>query len=101
MPTKSYDSFLIEQLRDPELAAEYLSAAVEDGSVEQLLIALRAIVEAHGGVGAVAEKTHLSRQAMYKMLSGKGNPTLTTLLPILTAVDLNLTFAPLAKAAPA
>ena len=99
MPTKSYDSFLIEELRDPELAAEYLSAAVEDGSVEQLLIALRAVVEAHGGVGAVAEKTQLSRQAMYKTLSAEGNPTLTTLLPILTAVDLNLTFAPLSKAA--
>jgi DNA-binding phage protein len=39
--TKSYDTFLTEELRDPELAAEYLSAAVEDGSVEQLLIALR------------------------------------------------------------
>lgn len=99
MPAKSYDSFLVEQLRDPELAAEYLSAAVEDGSLEQLLIALRAVVEAHGGVGAVAEKSHLSRQAMYKTLAAGGNPTLSTLLSIVTAVDLNLSFAPLPQTA--
>ena len=94
MLTKSYDTFLIEELRDPELAAEYLSAALEDGSVEQLLIALRAVAEAHGGVAALADKTKLNRQAMYKILSADGNPTLTTLLTILHAVGLNLTVTP-------
>lgn len=95
MLTKSYDAFLLEELRDPELAAEYLTAAVEDGSAEQLLFALRTVAEANGGVGAVADRTQLNRQAMYKALSGEGNPTLTTLLTILRAVNLNLTFAPL------
>ena len=95
MLTKSYDAFLLEELRDPELAAAYLSAAAEDGSIEQLLIALRAVAEANGGVGAVADRTQLNRQAMYKALSGEGNPTLTTLLAILRAVNINLTFAPL------
>jgi probable addiction module antidote protein len=97
--TKSYDTFLIEELRDPELAAEYLSAAVEDGSVEQLLLALRAVAEAHGGVAAVADKTQLNRQTMYKTLSAEGNPTVTTLLAILNAVGLNLTFTPLHRPA--
>lgn len=99
MLTKSYDTFLTEELRDPELAAEYLSAAVEDGSVEQLLIALRAVAEVHGGISALADKTHLNRQAMYKALSAQGNPTLTTLLAILNAVGLNLTFTPARKPA--
>lgn len=99
MLTKSYDTFLIEELRDPELAAEYLSAAIEDGAVEQLLIALRAVADAHGGVAALADKTKLNRQAMYKVLSADGNPTLTTLLTILHAVGLNLTFAPLPEPA--
>lgn len=94
MLTKSYDSFLIEELRDPELAAEYLSAAAEEGSVEQLLIALRSVAEAHGGVGTVADQTHLNRQAMYKALSAEGNPTLTTLLTILHALGLSLAFTP-------
>jgi probable addiction module antidote protein len=95
--TKSYDAFLGEELRDPELAAAYLSAAAEEGSAEQLLIALRAVAEANGGLGAVADRTQLNRQAMYKALSSEGNPTLTTLLTILRAVNLNLTFTPLPR----
>ncbi len=94
MPTKSYDAFLVEQLGDAELAAAYLSAAVEEGSTDQLLIALRYVAEAHGGVAAVAEKAHLNRQATYKALSAAGNPTVNTLLAILDAVGLSLTFAP-------
>jgi hypothetical protein len=58
-----------------------------------------AIAEVHGGISALADKTHLNRQAMYKALSAQGNPTLTTLLTILNAVGLNLTFAPLPKSA--
>lgn len=100
MLTKSYDAFLLEQLRDPELAAEYLSAAAEEGSVEQLLIALRTVAEANGGLGAVADRTQLNRQAMYKALSSEGNPTLTTLLAILRAINVNLTFTPLHRTAP-
>lgn len=94
MLTKPYDAFLLEELSNPELAAAYLSAAAEEGSVEQLLIALRTIAEAHGGVGALANQTHLNRQALYKMLSAEGNPTLTTLLAILRAVGINLMFTP-------
>jgi probable addiction module antidote protein len=93
--TKSYDAFLLEELRDPELAAEYLSTAAEEGSAEQLVIALRTVAEANGGLGAVTERTQLNHQAMYKALSNEGNPTLTTLLAILRAVNLNLTFTPL------
>ena len=99
MQTKSYDAFLNEELRDPALAAAYLSASIEDGSVEQLLIALRAVAEAQGGVGLVADKTQLNRQAMYKILSVDGNPTLTTLLAIVNAIGLTLTFTPQQKPA--
>ena len=99
MQTKSYDVFLQEELRDPELAAAYLSAAMEEGSTEQLLLALRAVAEANGGVAAVADKTQLNRQTMYKILSAEGNPTLTTLLAILQAIGITLTFTPQQKPA--
>ena len=99
MQTKSYDAFLQEELRDPELAAAYLSAAMEEGSTEQLLLALRAVAEANGGVAAVADKTQLNRQTMYKILSAEGNPTLTTLLAILQAIGITLTFTPQQKPA--
>ena len=44
MGTRSYDAFLQEQLRDPELAAEYLTAAIEEDSPELFLIALRNVL---------------------------------------------------------
>ena len=92
--TKSYDAFLQNELRDPELAAAYLSAAAEDGSTEQILLALRAVAEAQGGIGAVAEGAHLNRQTMYRTLSNDGNPTIATLLSVLHALGLNLAFVP-------
>jgi len=92
MTTKSYDEFLVNQLTDPELAAEYLTAAAEDGSAEQLLIALRNVAEAHGGLGVIAGITNLNRQSIYKILSPDGNPTLTTLLALLRPLGLKLAF---------
>lgn len=68
MNTESYDAFLQEELRDPELAAEYLTAAIEEGSAELFMIALRNVAEAHGGVGRIAEAAHLNRQTMYRTL---------------------------------
>jgi probable addiction module antidote protein len=90
----SYNAFLQNELRDPELAAAYLSAAAEDGSIEQLMLALRAVAEAHGGIGAVAESAHLNRQTMYRTLSNDGNPTIATLLSILQVMGLNVAFVP-------
>ncbi len=94
MGTKSYDQFLLEQLRDPELAAEYLSATIEDGNLADFLFALRNVAEAQGGIAEIADATHLNRQTMYRTLSSEGNPTLSTLLSILRAVGLNLSFRP-------
>lgn len=92
MPTKDYNEFLFEQLQDPEVAAEYLSAAIEEGSTHEFLLALRNVAEAHGGVGVLANITDLNRQNMYKMLSEDGNPTLSSLLTVLRAVGLNVKF---------
>ena len=58
------------------------------------MIALRNVAEAHGGIAAIAEATHLNRQTMYRTLSSEGNPTFATLLTILRAVGMNLSFTP-------
>ena len=98
MGTKSYDEFLHEQLRDPELAAAYLTAAMEDDAPELFLIALRNVAEARGGIAAIADATHLNRQTMYRTLSGEGNPTFSTLLTILRALGITLSFTPATSA---
>ena len=61
MPTKDYDTFLLEELQDPETAAAYLSAAIEDDSVEEFLIALRNVAEAHVGVLSAITKAQSAK----------------------------------------
>ena len=94
MPHKNYDEFLFQQLQDSEMAAEYLTAALESGSMEEFLVALRNVAQAHGGIASLADTTKLNRQSLYKMLSETGNPTLASLLPALKAVGIRLTFSP-------
>lgn len=94
MPTERFDDFLQEELRDPETAAEYLSAALEGGSMEEFLLALRNVADAHGGIGVVSNITELNRQSMYRMLSDRGNPTLANLLAVLRALGIDIAFRP-------
>lgn len=89
----------IAELRaDHELAVEYLKAAMEslDDPDDRAagLLALRAIAEAYGGLGAVAAEAGISRESLYRALSPKGNPTLKTLLAVLKAVGMRLSVEP-------
>jgi probable addiction module antidote protein len=53
-------------------------------------LALRDVAEAYGGLGMVAEQAGISREALYRSLSPKGNPTLKTLLAVLKSVGMRL-----------
>lgn len=88
--TTTHDDWLLRQLEDSEFAAEFLNAASEDDDPATYLTALRKVVEARGGVGVVAEKTHLSRETLYRTLSARGNPTIKTLTAILKATGLKM-----------
>lgn len=99
MPTKSFDDFLKKQLRDKELAIMYLNEALENGTTEEFLLSLRQVAEAHGGLGKLSKLTKLNRQNLYKMLSKDGNPSLESLLPLLKAMGIRLTFSPSHKKA--
>ena len=85
----------IAELRaDRDLAVEYLKAAMESlddpDDRAACLLALRTVAEAYGGLGAVAAEAGISREALYRALSPKGNPTLKTLLAVLKAVGMKL-----------
>ncbi len=89
----------VEELRaDRELAVEYLKAAMEslDDPNDRAagLLALRTVAEAYGGLGAVAAEAGISREALYRALSAKGNPTLKTILAVLKAVGMKLSVEP-------
>lgn len=73
-----------EQLRNPEVAAEYLNLALQENNPSVLLMALRNIAEAQeGGMAGLAARTHLGRESMYKMLSEAGNPKLSSFTRII------------------
>lgn len=92
-PSVGYRDDLLRRLKDPEYAAAYLSACLEDEE-ETFLIALRDVAEAHGGIRKMAEKTRLNREHLFRMLSKSGNPSLHSLRQLVGAVGLKLTVQP-------
>ena len=93
-----HDRVVAELAADPELTVAYLKAAMEalDNPDERAggLLALRTVAEAHGGLGVVAARAGISRESLYRSLSGKGNPTLKTLVAVLKTVGLRLSVEP-------
>jgi probable addiction module antidote protein len=89
----SHDAAVVRELRkDPEFAAEYLKAALEEADEPQvLLIALRHIAEARGGLAKVAKAAGVERESLYRALSQRGNPRLSTLVAVTKAMGLKLT----------
>ncbi|MDD3146183.1 MAG: putative addiction module antidote protein [Candidatus Riflebacteria bacterium] len=87
--TKDHQKSLLETLKDPREAAAYLNAALEEDDNELFLLALKNVVKA-SGVTNIARKTHLNRENLYKMLSEKGNPELTSLWSILSSIGLKI-----------
>jgi probable addiction module antidote protein len=88
-----YKMILARELRDPELAAGYLTEAFAEGE-EVFLLALKDVVEARGGMRVLAERTRLNREGLYDMLSRRGNPRLSSLVNILAGLGLGVRFAP-------
>ena len=91
--SESHNDVMVRKIRaNPGFAAEYLKAALEDTDEPKvLLIALRQLAEAKGGVAKVAEAAGMQRESLYRALSARGNPRLSTLLAVMKAVGLKLT----------
>lgn len=90
----SYNDNLMKWLQDPENAAEYINAAIEDGDKAVFLLALRQVAQARGGMAEVAEKAHLGRENLYRMLSKRGNPELKSIFNLLHVMGLRLSVSP-------
>jgi len=98
--SKSYQSNLLEALKNPIEAVEYLNAALEDGEPEVFLLALRDVVDSYGGMGKLAASTSLNRENLYRMLSAKGNPEFFSLSTVLNAIGFRLAVEPKTSARP-
>jgi len=95
MPKRTTDfrDELLADLADPVEAARYLNAAQEDSN-QMVLVALRDVADARQ-MSWVAEEAGVAREALYRMLRKKGNPTYASLSGILGALGLKIEFAPI------
>jgi probable addiction module antidote protein len=92
--SRNYRNYLVESLKDPTEASEYLNAALEDGEPEVFLLALRDVVDSYGGMGKLAASTSLNRENLYRMLSTRGNPEFFSLSTVLDAIGFRLAVEP-------
>ncbi len=86
---KDYIDDLQERLRDTKYAERYLKAALEEGDEATFLVALRDVANARG-LSQVASAAQLNREHVYRILSAKGNPRLTTIQALLQALGFQL-----------
>lgn len=78
------------RLEDPEFALEYLKAALDDSDEPRVfLLALRDIADVRG-MSSLARISKLQRENLYRILSEKGNPELSSLASILNALGFKL-----------
>ena len=78
----------VRYLDSDDMIEEYLLAACEGGDASHIARALGDVARARG-ISELARKTGLTRQALYKALSGEGNPELATITKVATRLDCN------------
>jgi probable addiction module antidote protein len=87
--TSRYD--VAEHLRTPEEMAAYLEACLEEANGDAAFIAkaLGDIARAKG-MSQVARDAGVSRESLYKALSGERTPGFDTILKVMAALGLKL-----------
>jgi probable addiction module antidote protein len=72
---------------------DYLKIWMEDGSPQEIARAIGDVARSKG-MSEIAREAGLGRQALYNALSENGNPTLQTLMAVLSALGLELSVQP-------
>lgn len=87
--TTPYDT--AEHLRTPEEIALYLEACLEEaGDDAAFVVHALGVVARAWGMTQLARNTGLSRERLYKALSGQGNPEIATVLKVIKALGIKL-----------
>jgi probable addiction module antidote protein len=92
METKTAPYDVAEFLETPEEMAAFLEACIQesDGDAAFIAKALGDIARAKG-MTQIARKAGLSRESLYKALSGDRSPSFDTILKVFSALGLKLT----------
>jgi probable addiction module antidote protein len=87
----------VEFLDDEETIAGFLAEAFETGDAVEIAKSLGTVARARG-MTEIARQAGVSRESLYRALSEKGNPELSTLVKVMRACGVQLSVQP-AKAA--
>ncbi len=101
MKDKAHDEAMATLFRDdPAVAAATLDAILADGDQGELLVTLRQMTKAFGGMPTVAKAADLNVTQLYRTLSENGNPELRSLNAVLRTMGLRLAVQPLSPPVP-
>jgi len=85
-----------DYLETSEDIALYLEACMEEGGDDPAFIAhALGVVARARNMSQLARDTGMSREGLYKALSGEGNPSFDTVLKVARAMGLRLSFQPM------
>lgn len=101
---RTFDEVVAERFQEhPEEIPGFLEVVFEeyekDPDEGALMLALRQVVKAKGGMTELAKRTDLSRERLYKTLSERGNPHLKNFQRILNAFGYTVSIKPLSPEA--
>lgn len=83
-----------DYIDSPEMAAEFLNAAIEEGDERVMLSALRAVIRKVSTMREVAAEAHMHRESLSRMLSADGNPRFDNLVEVLHACGFEMRVQP-------
>lgn len=90
MKTSKFE--LAEYLETEQDMQDFLDACAAENDPTLIAHALGVIAKAKG-MSALAEKTGLGRESLYKSLSDGGNPSFATIIKVVQGLGLNLNIA--------
>lgn len=100
LPWRNHEDAVVESFRkDPKFAVEYLNAIFAEGDQPELLLALRLLAGAFGGMSALAGSAELNTTSLYRALSAEGNPELRSVTALLKAMGMRLAVQPVERRA--
>ncbi len=92
---RTFEETQIEHYKKhPEELKSYLRVALEeyqkDGEEKAFLAALAVAARVHGGFSKLSKETGLNRENLYRALSERSDPRLSTVMQVLTTLGFSL-----------
>jgi probable addiction module antidote protein len=93
----SFDDFMIRNLKDEEVAKEFLNASLEnyvqEGHFDEFLSSLELVIKTRQSVSSFAQETKLNRANLYSIFRSKKKPQFDTVLKILAQLGFSIKVA--------